>query len=73
MAKLLGYDCRQIWGYLGTGTEQPHSWTEIHDGGEIRIFDPRHEEGLDTSGFDVRYGQKGTYRYDENRKTYLKL
>lgn len=73
MAKLLGYDCRQIWGYLGKGTEQPHSWTEIHDGSEIRIFDPRHEEGLDTSGFDVRYGQKGTYRYDENRKTYLKL
>ena len=73
MGILLGYDTRQVWGFIGKGDDTPHSWVEIHEGDDVRVFDPRHEQGLDSSGFDIRYGQKGTFRYDESRITYMKM
>ncbi len=73
MAKVLGYDCRLIWGSLRwKGEDHVHGWTEIWEADGIHVYDPRKNEGEDFAGFDVRYGQKGSYRYNEDSKTYLK-
>ena len=73
MAKLLGYDCRLIWGTLEWHGTRPHSWTEIWVEGddEPHVYDPRKNDGEDLAGFDVRYGDKGTYRYNEDSRIYL--
>ena len=72
MAKLLGYDCRQIWGTLEWNGTRPHAWTEIWDeDGTIHVYDPRKNDGKDMAGYDVTYGEKGTYRYDLDSRQYL--
>ena len=71
MAKLLGKDCRLIWGTLVWNGVRPHAWTEIWEEDGIHVYDPRKNEGQDLAGFDVRYGQKGTYRYNEDSRIYL--
>ncbi len=74
MAKLLGYDCRQIWGTLTWKGVRPHAWTEIWiaNDDEPHVYDPRKHDGEDMAGFDFRYGDKGTYKYDMDSKEYLK-
>ena len=74
MARLLGYDCRMIWGTLQWNENTvTHSWTEIwyEDEDEPHVFDPRHNDGQDLSGYDVRYGDKGTYKYNLESRQYL--
>ena len=72
MAKLLGKDCRLIWGTINSNNEDlVHGWTEIWEKDGIHVYDPRKHEGEDLAGFDFHYGDKGTYRYDENNKNYL--
>ena len=71
MAKLLGYDCRQIWGTLQWKGTRPHAWTEIWEEDGPHVYDPRKHEGVDMAGFDVHYGDKGSYKYDEDSKQYL--
>lgn len=72
MAKLLGYDCRQIWGTLQWKGTRPHAWTEIWENGEPHVYDPRKHDGEDMAGFDVEYGEKGSYKYDLDSREYLK-
>ena len=72
MARLLGYDCRMVWGTLWfRGEYVTHAWDEIWEEDGIHVYDPRHRAGKDFSGFDVRYGDKGTYKYNEESKQYL--
>lgn len=71
MARLLGYDCRQVWGSLKWRGTVPHAWTEIWDSGEPRVYDPRKHDGEDMAGFDVEYGEKGSYKYDLDSREYL--
>lgn len=72
MARLLGYDCRMVWGTLWfRGEYVTHAWTEIPEEDGIHVYDPRHRAGKDLSGFDVRYGDPGTYKYNEETKQYL--
>ncbi|MBQ9015851.1 MAG: hypothetical protein IJ109_06980 [Firmicutes bacterium] len=73
MARLLGYDCRQIWGTLSWKGIRPHAWTEIWTDGQCRVYDPRKHDGEDMAGFDVQYGDKGTYKYDLDSKEYLEF
>lgn len=73
MAKVLGYDCRLIWGTLPfRGKDVVHGWTEIWEKDDPHVYDPRHNGGKDFSGFNVHYGDKGTYKYNEDSKKYLK-
>ena len=72
MAKLLGYDCRLVWGTLEfRGEDVTHAWTEIWDDEGIHVYDPRKNGGKDLGGFDRRYGEKGTYKYNLEDITYL--
>lgn len=71
MAKLLGYDCRHIWGTLEWRGTRPHAWTEIWDDEGIHVYDPRKNGGEDFGGFNVQYGQKHTYRYNLDSRQYL--
>lgn len=72
MAKVLGYDCRLIWGTLQyRGKDVVHGWSEIWGEDGPHVYDPRHNSGKDLSGFNVHYGDPGTYRYNEDSKKYL--
>lgn len=72
MARLMGYDCQVVWGFiLHKGEEVPHSWTEIREGSEIYVYDPRKANGKHMRGFHIKYGQPGAYKYVESKKTYL--
>lgn len=76
MAKLLGYDCRLIWGTLEWRGIRPHSWAEIwpredSNDEELRVFDPRKNDGVDMAGFDVRYGSKRARDYILDSRQYL--
>lgn len=71
MAKLLGYDCRHIWGTLEWRGTRPHAWTEIWDEDGVHVYDPRKNGGKDLGGFNVHYGQKGTYKYNLDSRQYL--
>ena len=73
MAKVLGYDCRLIWGTLKfRGDDVVHGWTEIWETDGPHVYDPRKGGGNSLSGFNVHYGDKGTYKYNEDSKRYLK-
>ena len=74
MAKLLGEDCRLVWGTLVWNGVRPHAWTEIWVEGDDQphVYDPRKNEGQDFSGFDVRYGDRGTYKYNLDSRVYVK-
>ena len=72
MAKVLGYDARLVWGKLPFHDEMvPHGWVEIWEDDGIHVYDPRQNEGVDFSGFDKRYGEKGSRKYDEDSKEYF--
>ena len=72
MAKVMGYDCRLVWGTLPFHGEQvPHGWAEIWEDDGIHVYDPRKHEGKDMSGFDERYGEKGSRKYNEESKQYF--
>lgn len=63
-AKLLGYDVHQIKGKI----RRTHSWTEIKQNGKIYVYDPdcTHETGR--NAFKIRYGKKGTLKYNHYRR-----
>lgn len=68
MARLLGYDARQIsgrvpLGYEGDGDYGPHSWVEIDMDGTTYVFDPDFTNETYVNGFMITYGQSGTWRY----------
>lgn len=72
MAKVMGYDARLIWGTLPwQGRDVPHAWVEIWMDDGIHVYDPRKNDGEDMAGFDVRYGEPGTRKYNEDSKEYL--
>ena len=59
MAKLLGYNVRQVYGKI----DMPHSWTEIKQGGKIYVYDPNFRNETGRNGWKIYYGKKGTWRY----------
>lgn len=72
MAKVMGYDCRLIWGTLPyRGKQVHHAWAEIWEEDGIHVYDPRRHLGKDMSGFDERYGEKGSRKYNEKSKQYV--
>ena len=69
MAQVMNYDARLIWGTLEwRGEDVPHGWVEIWMDDGIHVYDPRKNDGEDMAGFDVRYGEKGTRKYNEDSK-----
>ena len=72
MAKLLGYECYVISGYVPArrGGMTPHSWTEIVEDGKTYVYDPNFTNETGGNGFKINYGQSGTWRYaDYHRMT----
>ena len=69
MARLLGYDARQISGFVPLGDQSagqnygPHSWVEIDIDGTTYVFDPDFTNETGRNGFMITYGQSGTWRY----------
>ena len=66
MARLLGYDAVQISGQVPSrkGGLTPHSWVEMYINGITYVFDPDYAYNVGgNAGFQIQYGQKGTWRY----------
>lgn len=70
MARLLGYDARQISGFVPVGDQSagvnygPHSWVEIDIDETTYVFDPDFTNETGNNGFMITYGQSGTWRYN---------
>ena len=64
MAKLLGYNVRQVYGRVGL----PHSWLEIKQGGKTYVYDANFRNETGRNGFKIWYGKKGTWRYNKRGK-----
>ena len=62
MAKMLGYECYVISGYVPArrGGMTPHSWTEIVEDGKTYVYDPNFTNETGGNGFKITYGQSGT-------------
>ena len=67
MARELGYDAHQMTGYVPRrgGGLAIHSWVEIISNGEIYVVDPDFAYETDRNGYLIRYGQTGTWRYQD--------
>ena len=65
MAKLLGYEARQMYGAVPNhqGNLTPHSWAEIVIDGQTRVFDPDFTYETKKNGYNIGYGDTGTWRY----------
>lgn len=65
MARELGYDAKQISGQvpLRKGGLGPHSWVEITINGSVYVYDPDFTNETGRNGFQIQYGQSGTWRY----------
>jgi len=65
MAKLLGYEPRQVDGQLPLrrGGFGPHSWDEIDIDGVTYVYDPECMWSVGIDAYHIYYGQKGTWRY----------
>lgn len=65
MAIDLGYDAHQVWGYVPQrgGGKVTHSWVEIEIGGSTYVFDPDFQYATGSNGFQIHYGQSGTWMY----------
>ncbi len=72
LARILGYDCKMVWGTLHfRGEDVTHAWTEIWEDDGPHVYDPRKNGGKDLGGFNVHYGDKGTYHYNVDSIQYL--
>ena len=72
MAKVMGYDCRLVWGTLPyRGEDVPHGWCEIWEEDGVHVYDPRRNDGADFSGFDGKYGARHTWPYNVDSRQYL--
>ncbi len=65
MAKELGYDAHQVWGYVPSrsGPLTIHSWVEIDINGTTYMFDPQFTNQTGKNGYWFTYGTSGTWRY----------
>ncbi len=67
MARLLGYEVYLCEGWCQT-TKGPseHAWCEVVLDGKTYVMDLTFPNDTGMSGYKLRYGQKGTYRYMMN-------
>ncbi len=67
LARTLGYEAYQISGGVRNryGGLSPHSWAEIYIDGAFYIFDPDFAWETGRSGWQLYYGQPGTWQYAE--------
>ena len=64
MAKDMGYEVRCIYGGCQDwGGINPHGWTEIDIDGETYVFDPNFTNETGRNGYQITYGQSGTWVY----------
>lgn len=75
MALDLGYDAYQVSGYTLTylGTDNIHSWVEIYFDGVPYVYDPDVLQEFDRSIYGLRYGAKGTLKYQESKNKYMHI
>lgn len=60
-AKLLGYNAKQVEGYVGSA---PHSWVTIKHKHGKRVYDPDFQHETGRWGYKIYYGKPGTWRYN---------
>jgi len=67
MARAMGYQARQMYGSVPskTGKLIPHSWCEIVIDNQTRVFDPDFTYETKQNGYNIYYGKKGTWRYQD--------
>ena len=63
MAKTMGYNCKQVYGAVGTSV---HSWTELTLNGVTYICDPDFITETGRNGYCIIYGTSGTWRYTKH-------
>ncbi len=65
MAREMGYDAVQISGRvpLAAGGLGAHSWVEITIDGTTYVYDPNFTNETGYNGYQITYGQSGTWRY----------
>ncbi|MBR2553830.1 MAG: hypothetical protein IKE94_03105 [Aeriscardovia sp.] len=63
MARQLGFEAYQISGYIAS--TYIHSWTEVKVNGKFYVFDPDFVVDQGGNGFQINYGDKGTWRYTD--------
>lgn len=61
LARLLGYEARQVDGHILDYEELNHSWTEIVVDGEVYICDPEFEWQKGMDGFMKKYDDEGIW------------
>ena len=67
LARRLGYDANMVMGYVPRrgGGLITHGWCEVNIGGTIWILDPNFTAETGRNGYMIRYGQSGTWRYQD--------
>ncbi len=66
MARLLGYEVYFVEGHVGSrwsAIGADHGWTEIILDGQLYVFDPNFTNETGLNGYQIRYGQRGTWQY----------
>ena len=63
LARELGYEAYEISGYIA-GT-YIHSWSEVKIGNTFYVFDPDFVVDQGRNGYQIYYGQSGTWRYTD--------
>ena len=63
LARELGYEAYEISGYIA-GT-YIHSWSEVKIGNKFYVFDPDFVVDQGRNGYQISYGQSGTWRYTD--------
>lgn len=66
MAWTMGYDVKQVWGYVPSrrGGLTEHSWVEVNKNGTTYVCDPDFQYAYPAkNGYMFKYGTKGTWKY----------
>ena len=71
MAKVAGYNAKYVSGYVAKGKgKAPHAWVEIKIRNRTYVYDPNFQSEYGKkgyTGYQIRYGQKGTLKYYKNK------
>ena len=71
LARLLGYEARQVNGHIEGYEELHHSWVEIDIDGVTYTFDPEFEWERGKSGYLKLYGEQGIWALNNEQMEYM--
>lgn len=71
MARLLGYEARQVDGHILDFEYLHHSWVEIIVDGELYVCDPEFEWQKGMNGYMKKYGEEGYWELNMELISYM--